>query len=68
MSRAVAVYPRRTMRRDSFPDIASAFGLRGYSSVGSVLKMIKKQLALDPELNVRCNHIRNTVSTAHKET
>ena len=66
--RAVAVYLVRTIRRDSFPDIASAFGLRGYSSVGSVLKMIKKQLALDPELNVRCKHIRNTVSTAHKET
>ncbi len=25
MSRAVAVYPRRTMRRDSFLDIDSAF-------------------------------------------
>ncbi len=59
--RAVAIHLVRLMRKDSFADIASAFGLRGYSSVGNVLEGIKKRLATDPELNMRCRCIMESI-------
>ncbi len=64
----MAVYLIRTLRRENFSDIASVFGLRGYSSVGSILAQMKKNLASDPELGARCNAIRQAVSIGHQET
>jgi hypothetical protein len=39
------------MRKDSFTDIGSAFGLRSYSAVGSLLDSMRKHLATDQGLN-----------------
>jgi REP element-mobilizing transposase RayT len=66
--RAVAIYLVRIIRKDSFADIGSAFGLRGYSSVGSVLEIIKKRLANDPNLSMRCQNVMRTISMGHTET
>jgi len=59
--RAVAIHLVRVIRKDSFADIASAFGLRGYSSVGSVLEIIRKRLATDPNLGMRCRRIMESI-------
>jgi chromosomal replication initiation ATPase DnaA len=66
--RAVAIYLVRMMRKDSFIDIGSTFGLRGYSSVGTVLESIRKRLTSDSELSERCHHIMKNVSISHQET
>jgi len=66
--RAVAIHLVRTMCKDSLAAISSAFGLRGYSSVGAVLDLMLKRLATDPELHVRCKRIMKTISIGHKET
>ncbi|MHC1727408.1 MAG: transposase [Syntrophobacteraceae bacterium] len=66
--RAVAIYLTRVLRRDTFADIGSAFGLRGYSSVGSVLDSMRKRLASDPELDVRCRHIMKSMKIGQTET
>jgi|GEM_PF-1439527 hypothetical protein len=66
--RAVAIHLVRTMRKDSFADIALGFGLRGYSSVGAVLDLMRKRLATDPELHVRCQRIMKTISIGRTET
>ncbi len=44
--RAVAIHLVRTMRKDSFAAISSAFGPRGYSSVGAVLDLMRNVLQL----------------------
>ena len=42
--RSMAIYLDRKLRKDSLPDIGSEFGLKGHSSVSSVLDGMKKQL------------------------
>jgi chromosomal replication initiation ATPase DnaA len=66
--RAVSTRLVRTIRKDSFADIGSAFGLRGYSSVGAVLDLMRKRLATNPELHVRCQRIMKIISIGNTET
>jgi|SRR5208337_3838088 len=68
--RAVAIHLVRMMRKDSFADIASAFGLRGYrlDAPRGVLEIIKKRLATDPDLGIRCQCIMKTIPIGHTET
>jgi len=68
--RAVAIHMVRMMRKDSFADIASAFGLRGYrlDAPRGVLEIMKKRLATDPDLGTRCQRIMKTIPKAHTET
>ena len=42
--RSMAIYLDRKLRKDSLSDIGAEFGLKGYSSVSSVLDWMKKQL------------------------
>jgi chromosomal replication initiation ATPase DnaA len=65
--RAVAIHLVRTMRKDSFADIGSAFGLRSYSAVGGVLDSIHKRLVSDRELKERRRRIREEI-TGQTET
>ena len=66
--RAVEIHLVRMLRKDSFADIGSAFGLRSYSSVGGVLDSMRKRLASDPELAKRCQHIQRSLTTGQRET
>ena len=67
-ARAMAVHLVRLLRKDSFAEIGPIFGLRTYSSVGSVLDSMRKRLASDPELSDRCRSIMKTISNVHQET
>ena len=66
--RAVAIHLIRTVRKDSFADIGSAFGLKSYSAVGGVLDSMRKRLASNRKLNERCRSIRRSLITGQKET
>jgi hypothetical protein len=68
--RAVAIHLARMMRKDCFPDITSAFGLRGYrpDAPRGVVEIIKKRLATDPDLGMRCQCIMKAIRTGHTET
>ena len=67
-ARAMAVHLVRLLRKDSFAEIGPIFGLRTYSSVGSVLDSMRKRLASDPELSDRCRSIMKIISNVHQET
>jgi hypothetical protein len=66
--RAVAVHLTRMIRKDSFADIASVFGLGSYSAVGAVLESMRKRQALDLKLNERCRLIQKTLTDGQTET
>jgi putative transposase len=66
--RAVAVYLTRMIRKDSFADIGSAFGLKSYSAVGAVLESMRKRQAVDAELSQRCRRIQTTLTYGQTET
>ena len=65
--RAVAAYLIRMMRKDSFADIGSAFGLKSYSAVGGMLDSMRKRLALNQELIGRCRLIKRSLITGQTE-
>jgi len=66
--RAVAIYLIRTMRKDGFADIGSAFGLKSYSAAGGVLSSMRKRLSSDLKLGDRCRRIQSLLLTGQTET
>ncbi len=66
--RAVAIHLVRNMRKDSFADIGSTFGLKSYSAVGGVLESMRKRLASDLELSERCQRVQRSLTTGQTET
>ncbi|HYA40586.1 MAG TPA: hypothetical protein VEF34_04755, partial [Syntrophobacteraceae bacterium] len=66
--RAVAIHLTRIMRKDSFADIGSIFGLKSYSAVGAALESMRKRLASTNELSERCRHIQRALITGQTET
>ncbi|HYA42030.1 MAG TPA: transposase [Syntrophobacteraceae bacterium] len=65
--RAVAIHLTRIMRKDSFADIGSIFGLKSYSAVGAALESMRKRLPSTKELSERCRHIQRTLATGQTE-
>lgn len=59
--RNVAVYLTRLLRRDGLLVIGSAFGMRGYSSVSSVIERVSKQLETDRAFCRRISEIRKLI-------
>lgn len=66
--RNVAVYLTRLLRRDGLLTISSAFGMRGYSSVSSVIVRVSKQLETDRAFCRRISEIRQLIITQKCQT
>lgn len=67
-ARAMAIHLVRLLRKESFADIGSIFGLRTYSSVGSVLDSMRKRVESDPEPSERCRRIMKSILNVYQET
>ncbi len=64
----MAIYLVRMLRKDDLLAISGEFGLRGYSSAGSVVDGMKKQLQKDRRLRERYEEIKNAVMISQTET
>jgi chromosomal replication initiation ATPase DnaA len=59
--RNVAMYLIRSLRKDGLLLISQVFGLRGYSSTGSVIERIKARLETGAELGRHIGSIRRQI-------
>ncbi len=66
--RAVAIHLIRTLRKASFAEIGSAFGLNSYSGVGGVLESVRKRLTSDQQLREHCLRIQRSLTTGQTQT
>ena len=66
--RSVAIYLIRMLRKDGLLKISSEFGLRGYSSVSSVLEGMKKKIQTNRRLRKRVEEIQQSVIIGQTET
>ncbi len=53
----MVIYLTRILRRDALSDIAEEFGLKGYSSVSSVIRRVENRLQRDRRLKGRYEDI-----------
>jgi len=66
--RSMAIYLARMLRNDGLMAIGAEFGLSGYSSTGSVMDGMKKQLKKDRKLRERYEEIKGACLISQTET
>jgi len=66
--RNMAIYLARMLRIDSLLDIGSEFGLKGYSSVSSVVVGMKKKLQNNRKMKKRYDEIEKAIFKGQTET
>lgn len=66
--RSMAIYLARMLRNDGLMAIGAEFGLSGYSSAGSVMDGMKKQIKKDRKLRERYEEIKGACLISQTET
>ena len=59
--RDLTIYLIRRLRQESLSRLAEEFGLKGYSSVSSIIVKMEKRLEKDNQLRCRLEEIRHTI-------
>jgi len=64
----MAIYLGRMLRKDGLVDLGSEFGLRGCSSVSSVVVGMKKKLQKNRRMRKRYEEVEKAISISQTET
>jgi len=66
--RNMAVYLTRHLRRDGLLVIGAAFGMRGYSSVSSLIERVDRRLQMDKEFGYRLSELKQVIVCQKSQT